>query len=401
MPAWKIFMKPRCMLRTQLRALTPVLLASMIAAFPRLSLSQQAPGSNATPYRGIRDALHALGSTKDKAEQERIYHNFNRIPVRDHDDLMALYKEARSRQDSAPLISTEKSFTDYVDHANIVSARLKDLTDPAFHDDIASLIDQETNSLSKTPGIPSLPLGKIEIGAGARSAVRVVRIHSLIDAAGDGKNEKARPALWRMVDTVQDAYFGQLAVVALGKIGNSADLERLIQMIKKDPNLRFQFDDFGSMAIPRLLQEIRNSALPQATQASLSGHLVQVANHGSLATFIPLLHDPNKIVASAALDAMGKSLTSGDDELIKQMLKDPDLKIHMMALNTIDGHAWDEKFIPVLVGQMQSGSDAAVRCLGHHNVKSVIPQLREAEVHSPNVYVRQAAHDVLSDMSEK
>jgi len=35
---------------------------------------------------------------------------------------------------------------------------------------------------------------------------------------------------------------------------------------------------------------------------------------------VPLLHDPNKFVAKAALNAIGKNLTSADEDLIQSML---------------------------------------------------------------------------------
>jgi hypothetical protein len=70
----------------------------------------------------------------------------------------------------------------------------------------------------------------------------------------------------------------------------------------------------------------------------------------------------------------------------------------MKALNAIDGGAWDEKFIPVLIAEMRNGNDTAVRCLGHHNVTSAIPAIREAAAHSTNEYVRKASLDVLANM---
>ena len=386
-------MKPRSSFRVNLRALAPVLLTFVIASLASPTLSQQTPVSSSTTYHSIREALQALKTTKDKGEQQRIYQTFRQIPVRDHDDLMALYDEAKHRQDAAPLITTTKSFDEYVNQGQIVSVRLKGVTDPAFHDDIAALLDRETKDLPKNTDIPMVPIGKIELGAGAKSAMRVVRIESLIEAAGDGKNEMARAALWRMVDAAQDAYFGQLAVVALGKIGKPEDLDRLILMIVKEPNLHFQFDDFGSMAIPRLLQEVRNTALPQMTQASLSGHLVQVANHDSLTTFVPLLHDPNKIMASAALNAISKSLTSSDEGLIRKMLKDPSLDIQMEAMHAINGRAWDEKFIPLLIDVLKNGplNNVAADGLGQHRVKSAVGALENAVLHDPSPYTRKSA----------
>jgi HEAT repeat protein len=393
-------MRPVDLFRIQKLPLASIFIAFSMVGLANPANSQQPPNPSSPTYHSIREALLVLKTTRDKDEQKRIYQHFQQIPVRDHDDLIALYDEAKHRQDAAPLITTSKSFDEYVNEGQIVSVRLKGVTDPAFHDDIAALLDEETRDLPRNSNIPLMPIGNIELGAGAKSAVRLARIHSLIDAAGDGKNEKARAALWRMVDQVQDSYFGQLAIAALGKIGNPEDLDRLIQMLENAPKLRLAFNEFGSMAIPRLMQETKNPALSAAKQGRFALGLIEVAKHNDIPTFVPMLHDPNKYVARAALDAIGKNLTSSDDDLIKKMLKDPSLEIQMKALNVIDGSAWDEKFIPVLIDEMRNGNDAAVRCLGHHKVKSAIPAIREAAAESPNRYVREAARYVLTNMSE-
>jgi hypothetical protein len=316
--------------------------------------TQQAPAASSTTYHSIREALKALKTTKDENEKAHIYQTFHQIPVADHDDLMALYKEARSRQDSAPLITTEKAFNDYVSQGQIVSARLKDVTDPAFQDDIASLIDKEAGDLPSGMDIPMIPVGAgIAIGAGAKSSVRLVRIHALIDAAAAGKNEKARDALWKMVDTAQDGYFGQLAMRAIGNIGDPADLTRFMGMLEANPNLRLSFDGFPAGTVQRIVQEARKPGLSKEARTHIADGVAEAATHDDLPVLITLLHDPNWALSTSALVATSNHISYADIELIRKLLKDPSTEVQMRIMHAIIGRAWDDRkhFTGVWLGQ--------------------------------------------------
>lgn len=364
-----------------------------------LSASSQSIWAQSTPrFQNMREAIEALKTATSPSEAERVRAAMANTPVRDHDDLMAVYDEARRREDKTPLFANATEFDEYVRNGQAVASHLN-TSDPTLQDDIAALIDKERESWSNV-SVPMIPVGKLSLRDGAKSAQRVIRVEALFDAAGKGKNEKARPALWRVVDSVHDAYFGQLAVAALGKIRNPQDLERLIQMIETSPNLHFQFNDFGAMAIQPLVNEIRNHNLQKETQARLAGGLRQVASRDTLSTYVPLMHDGNQFISEQARWAVGDYLRSTDEDLIQTMLKDPSFEVKAVAMGAIDGRAWDPKFIPLLIAEVQNGNDAAARCLGHHKVKSAVPALEKA-LNSPKNYMKRAAGFALKEINGK
>jgi len=386
------------MLRFTLIALT------VTGLFARSSTAQQAPASSSTTYHSIREALNVLHTTKDDTEKARIYRNFQKIPVTDHDDLMALYNEARSRQDSAPFITSEKNFNDYVSQGQTIAARLRDVTDPAFHEDIATLISKEADDLPSGASIPMIPVGAgIAIGAGAKSAVRLARIHALIDAAAAGKNEKARDALWKMIGTAQDGYFGQLAIRAIGNIGDPADISRFFGMLESNPNLRLSFDGFPPGTVQRIVEEVRKPGISKEARTSIADGVSEAATHEDLPLLVTLLHDSNRVLSTSALVAISNHISYADIEFIRKLLRDPSTEVQMRIMHAIIGHAWDERFVPLLIDALKNGPvpNVAARGLGQHHVKAAIPALEEAVAKDPSPITRGEAKQALWEINQK
>ncbi len=349
----------------------------------------------APAYPDIRHALAALKAAKTDDERRRVYQAIPQVPIADHDDMTALYEEARSRQRWAPVLASSAAFDAYIRDAQVLNERLSTATDSKLDGDVAALIEREAADLPSST-LPILPVGHMTLGVGARSLLRVQRLHALMDAAGAGKNDKARAALWKMVDAVHDAYFGQLAVVELGRIGNPADLDKLIAMVQADPRLRFEFTSFGPAALPKIVDAIRRSPMPPPEFGALAMGIVETSNHDSLPQLVPLMHDPNKLIAAKAIQAVGQHLQTTDMALITSMLNDPASNVRAGVFDYLGGRLpWDENlFGPILIRMWESRSsedwDVAGNILGRQKARSALPAF-EKSLNDPDPRVRRVA----------
>lgn len=363
-------------------------ISSMLASLPTLAESPRqaqlerlrAIANEPVPYKNVREALAAIKTSTDPVAIQIAYRHFSTIPVLDHADLMALYDEAKDRENNLPVFAKDSDYENFGRVAQISSIRLSKCIEPQFQGDIAKLLEEEATAHDEAASPKSAPV--TERGA-VKATIRLQRIKALIDASGGGKNEKARPALWKIIESSQDGYFGQLAVQALGEIGNPADLDRLMQMLKKNPNLRFSLASFGALAIPRLLQEMNDPSLSESAKAGLSLSLVGASSHDDLPLLVSLLKHPEGVVVTAAQRAIEKNLRSDDDSLIRDLLKSPDRFTRASAIIAIGQQAWSEKYAPLLIGIVKtdpipSNRSLAAYYLGLHKERSAIPALTEA-----------------------
>lgn len=345
----------------------------------------KANASESLPYENAREALAIIKTSTDSTAVEITYRHFSQAPVLDRDDLMSLYNEAKNREENLPLFGKDADYENFGRIAQISSIRLSSCTEVQFQDDIATLLGKEADTRYTAPNGKHTPV--TQRGA-VKATIRLQRIKALIDAAGNGKNEKARASLWKIVDSSQDSYLGQLAVGALGKIGEPEDLDRLVGMLKKNPNLRISLGNFGTMVVPRLMREIDDPAIPETVKASLTVGLVQASSHDNLSLYIPLLKHPSRFVVSAALDAIGKNIHSDDEGLIRDMFASPARFTRVEAILSVGERAWNEKYIPLLLNALKtdpvpSNRALAAHYLGLRRVQGAVPALTAALKDSP------------------
>jgi len=109
--------------------------------------------SGPVPYKNMRQAMDVLKKSKDPIEIEKVRDNLRRIPVQSHDDLMALYDAAQKAEESVPVLAKRETIAAFGDTNDPLAFRLKDCTDPAFHDDIAALLEKEYKTAQHEAGL--------------------------------------------------------------------------------------------------------------------------------------------------------------------------------------------------------------------------------------------------------
>ena len=326
--------------------------------------------------------MDILKTSKDPVKIQKVYDYLPRIPIQNHDDLMALYEAAKRAEDDVPLVAKKETYEAFGNANETLASRLKDCTDPIFQDDIVVLLQKEYDNFQHETGLhSSMPV--LTTHRYLKVSLREHRVTSLIKAAGDGKNEKARAILWKIVETDKDGTYGQKAIQALGKIGKPEDLDRVIVMLEKNPRLRIHLGDFGSMVIPRVMREINDPNVPKDSIPILSSGLVQASSHEDIAALVPLLEHTNNAVRKAATDAIGRSLRSDDDELIKKMFSSSSDDVRSEVAVTVGEQAWNEKYVPLFINMLKndpnySNRGSAAYALGKHKVRSAVPALQQA-----------------------
>ena len=356
--------------------------------------------ANAQPaarFKNMREALNALKSTNNVRDADEIRANLAKVPIEDHDDLMALYDEARKQEDALPLVADDKVYDEQARRSAVLDSRLKTVTDPAFKDDIANLIDKEYQDTKREA---RLPFPKLTTRSHMKAALRYERINALMTAAGNGKNEKARAALWEIIEIAQDDNLGKGAAIALGKIGNPDDLDRLIFMVKRNPKLLLPLGNFGPIAIPRIMKEIDDPSVPQETKSVLSSALVGASSHETISSFLPLLDNKNPLVVRVAADAIGKNIRAEDDALIRGLSKNPNRSVRGAMLVAVEGHAWKDGYAELLIDTVQHDPDYFLRAgaaasLGEHKVSRAIPVLQKVASEDKAGSVRLSAEGAL------
>jgi HEAT repeat protein len=382
-----------------MRRLTPLFFLSF---FLCAALATAVNASTAeSPFKNMRAALEALRAAKTNDEIRKIDEALVQIPIDGHDDLVALYDEAKSREDNLPLTATDKDYNDYLNNNSFIAARLRGCTNPALQSDIAELIDKEASDWHSS----AIPLLQHTARATVKSGLRLARVEALIDAAGKGKNAAARTALWKMIDKVQDDYFGQAAAQALGEIGNPEDLDRLIEMRKKNPKLHLSLSGFGAMAIPRLMREIDDPSVSDTVKAGMSLDIAAAGSHANLSAYVPLLQHANPHVVDAASKAIMDFAQPGDDALIQSMFASESMVVRGRAALVVSDSVWDIKYVPSLINMLKSDPayhlrGLAANILGRHKVQSAIPALEGALKDSAG-HVRQNANWALKNIAEQ
>lgn len=361
-----------------------------LAVHPPPSSAQQGPSSPPLPYKSVREALRAIKASKDENQQRRIYQSFHQIPIADSDDLLSLHAEARDRENNIPLLAANDTLMKYGGDAELITRHIADANAPQFEEAVARLLQDELDSAMKV----GRPARSVPTTRGAiKIALREIRIKSLMNDAGEGKYTKARDVLWRYIELERDGGFGQEAVATLGRIGNMADFERLLAMVEKNPSLRFPLGEFGSAALPRLIQEIGREDVGRDVKGNLAGALSRAATHEAIPSLMPLRQSKDPFVSETALRTIAKILSREDVPLATQLLDSPSSTERAIVLTAVGEHAWNEKYIPALIMTLKKDADYSNRglaafYLGQHKVKEALPDLKVA-LNDPVPNVRQ------------
>lgn len=371
--------------------------AVSLAIQPKTSAAQQNSTTTALTYKSVREALHAIKSSKDETERGRIYQSFNRIPIVDRDDLLSLHAEARDREINIPFLAANDALMRYGGDAEMVARHIADANGPQFEDTIVKLLQDELETALKD----GRPVKSAPTTRGAiKVALKEARIKSLMFAAAKGRFTKSRDVLWRYIDVDHDSGFGQEAVTTLGRIGDMNDFERLLLMVEKNPSLRFPIGDFGPIVLPRLIQEFSREDIGRDVKGNLSGALSRAVTHEAIPELIKLRKNKDAYVAETALDIISKNLSTNDLPLAMQLLDSPSSAERASVLVAIGENAWNVALVPALLKTLKTDRDysnrvLAASILGQHNVKSALPELNSA-LQDPVPIVRKSAESAIN-----
>lgn len=261
--------------------------------------------------------------------------------------------------------------------------KIREAKGAKYHATITSLLEGEL------AGMPSLPAVSNE--GRLRSAIRLERVHALMQTAGEDKNEAALPTLRKFFEKHQGRAEAEYAAEAIGRIGKTEDLDKFISILKHDPRAHISLAGFGKLIVGRLMKEINQKTLSDAERNSLIASLPQASSKDNLPEYAALLEHKNRRVARAAAQAMTPHLRASDEAIISQMLKSKNGDVRFAALNAIAKTAWDERFIPVIKDLLKKDPDSGIRTLaavtlGRFKVIAAEPDLKEAlKDSSPNV----------------
>ena len=229
------------------------------------------------------------------------------------------------------------------------------------------------------------------------------RIRALITAAGDGKNEGAVETL-RSIQKGPSMY-SEEAVSALGHIGHPEDLDRFIEILKKDPRARIRIAEFGAPAIDRVIKEVDNPNVPDNEKNALIGAIGYSGGHESFPAYVRLLNHPNKFVQRMAAQGIARVAEKSDVDFIRDtMLHSPQEETRSNAIGALKSEkVWSPDLSPLLIDALRNDQSwlvksSAASALAERKVCAGLPALQEASK-SQNKWVSGPAEQAIKQLN--
>ncbi|MFI5346063.1 MAG: HEAT repeat domain-containing protein [Elusimicrobiota bacterium] len=332
----------------------------VIAVLLLLPLARSSIAADAHHFNDVHQALSAARASAP-LEAEAICRDLASLQVLSADDVRALYDELKN-----PRICPKQE---------PVANALGQCGDDKYHGLIAGWLSKEKTLLpDRGPG------GAYNARSSRALAVREHRLLGLLAAAGAGRNREALPVLRAMLKK-GGVYSGPIAV-AIGRIGDPADLEEFVASNKRGRGPKYDLSGFGVAAIDRIMKDVDDPAVSTQDKESLIGYLATAQGHDTLPRYEALLHHKNSIVAKLAAEGVARVAEPRDAALILGMLKDDNPVLRRSAIAALR-NAWDDKHLPAVLAALKKDEDAAVRsaaaeCLGARRACAAAPDLRAA-----------------------
>ena len=229
------------------------------------------------------------------------------------------------------------------------------------------------------------------------------RIRALIAAAGDGKNEDAVETL-RSIQKGSSMY-SEDAVYALGHIGHAEDLDRFIEILKKNPRARIRIAEFGTLAIDRVMKEVDNPNVPENEKNALIGAIAHSGGHESFPAFVRLLNHPNKFVARMGAEGIARVAEKSDVDFIRDtMLHSAQEETRSNAILALKSEkVWSPDISQVIIEALRNDpswlvKSTAATALAERKVCDGIPALQEASK-SQNKWVSGPAEQAIKQLN--
>ncbi len=333
----------------------------------------------------FNDAHEALSAARGSppVEAQAICENLPSLPILSENDVLALYSELKDPKICADL--------------EPVSSALGQCGDPKYHPLIAAWLVKE-----KTLFPDRGTTGAYNARTSRKLAIREKRLLALLAAAGNGKNRQALPILRAMLK--KGGVYARETAVAIGRIGDPADLERFMDSNRRGRGTKIDISGFGVMAIDRIMKDVENPAINSQENEPNIEYLATALGHETLSRYQSLLHHKNSFVAKTAAEAIARVVEPGDAPLVLTMLKDGEPAVRRGAISALE-RLWDEKYAPVILSALKSDPDETVRskaaqCLGTKRFCAADPALRSA-MKDPSGQVRDAAKSSLDALYDR
>ena len=327
-------------------------------------------------FPDIITALRAADSEKNLQKKGDLFRELEAYPIRNCDDAKHLYswlEEYPSRTFPNGGVQPASMI------AQSVAKALSHATAPACHELIADWLAKEVRSLP--PDILRTALRQFQPSERQmiKEGLQYQRIHALIHAAGDGKNEMALPILRKMLKM---GLYDYTADYAVGRIGKEEDLEWFVTELEKgDSSLRMRLQEFGPLAIRRIMREIENPKIPREKAMGLRHWIAGVAGRENIPLLVPLLQNRDPFIERVAAMAIEKNATSEDELLLLSMLDHSNSEVRRSAVNALAReNVWRFRYINPILRILQSDKAArfaATQAVGRLGICESIPVLQE------------------------
>lgn len=367
----------------------------IIALAISMSVSSRAVGAERP--NDVKGTIRAAENIQDESKKAETLSELRKQRISNPDDVDAVYAAMKSLEQRYKKGAQDQALKDQL-HA--MRKALATSTDPAVQAKVSSLLNGEAEALPANYFGPGRSAGEEENN---KAGIRTARLFSLIQAAGDGKNERALPALRKIAD--KGGLAGEFANHAVGQIGKAEDLDRMVEKVKRDPKARIDLSPFGSKIIDRIMPEVDNPALTEDQRNRLIGHLGQAKGRASVAKFATLLHHKNHRVVAVASRIVSENAGKGDESMVLTMLKDLDRQVRFNGLLALRQLDWKNEYEALVISMLASDKDEGVRdaaaeVLGTKKVVGAQDALKAA-LNDSSTRVRSSAQVALDNISGK
>lgn len=343
-----------------------------------------------------KDAVKAARLAATEDAKERSYKQIAADSIEDDQDVRALAAEI---SEVPKIFKGDKARQRRLSAAKHLAKVLAECKQPKHHAVIKELLDDESRALGRNYMGPWGSKSEDELES---DTIKYEKLKALADAAGNGKNELALPALRAMRKKGGQA--GKLAETTIGKVGRDEDLDEFVREIKSDPRSLVSLYGFGRKGFARVSKELNDPTIPAEERVRLAGALPTSVSHDDLPDAAALLKHSDPRVVSVAARTVANSLTPADDALLRELLKSKDQAIRGPAILSIDRN-WDPKYIPDLIEVLRKdpndGNRSAVaHMLGTRKVKTAEADIRAVATADPVPWVRESAQEALNSLSK-
>jgi|CXWL01.1.fsa_nt_gi HEAT repeat protein len=348
-------------------------------SFGLLLTSSQA-GFGEDRLRHFNDVHQALSAALASApsEAQAICQDLPSLPIVSENDVHALYGELKKPKICGDL--------------EPVAQALSQCGDAKYHPLIAAWLAKEKTFFSDRGA-----KGAYNARSARKLAAREQRLLALLTAAGRGKNKSALPVLRGMLK--KGGVYSDEIAVAIGRIGDLADLDGLIEMNER--GRKVDLSGFGLLIIDRIIKDVDDPASSSREKDAIIGYLADAKGHETISRYQALIHHKSVFVSKTAVEAIARVAESDDEPLIMRMLKDESPMVRRGAISALM-NIWNIRYAPVVIAALKADASEDVRvraaeCLGVRRVCAGEPALRAA-IKDGSALVRDAAKSNLASL---